>query len=200
MLFVLSAPSGTGKSTISKKLLSCNKGLHYCVSYTTRVPRKGEVRGKDYHFVSKEEFERMIKEERLVEWTYIYGNYYGTGKKELEEALLKGDVLLDLDVNGALKIKEKYDAVLIFLLPPTPSELQRRLKRRSTEDASVINERFSAAKEQIMHAEAFDYCVVNESLKKTVKTILSIIEAESQRTARQQKILNAFCNELSAIG
>lgn len=201
MLFVISAPSGTGKTTICKHLVQRHKKLRYCVSYTTRSPRRGERDGKNYYFIKEEEFEELIKEGMFVEWTHIYGNYYGTGRRELSRLLREGeDVLLDLDVNGALKIKEEYDAVLIFLLPPTPAELYKRLKSRRTEDTSIIAKRLAGAKEQMKLAEKFDYCVVNECLRKTVETILSIMLAEKNKIGRQGERLKAFRNGLSAIG
>jgi len=176
-LFVLSAPSGTGKTTVAQKLLSEISDLKRIVTYTTRSPRPYEQNGVDYVFVSKEEFEKKIKEGFFLEYANVYGNYYGTPKKEIEETinLEKKDALLVIDVQGAFKVKEVFpEAVTIFLLPPSFEELKRRIEGRGYIDSNV-SKRLETAKGEVPCARFFDYIVINDYLNEAVEKVKSII-------------------------
>ncbi|SHK51663.1 guanylate kinase [Thermocrinis minervae] len=175
-LYVLSAPSGAGKTTIAKKLLESVKRLDRAITATTRERRAGEKHGVDYYFMSKEEFEKHIKEGNFLEYAIVYGNYYGTPIWEVERILKEGkDCLLVIDVQGARSVKEKFkDSVLIFVLPPSLEELERRIKSRSHRDKN-IEERLKSVEEEIACSRFFDYLVVNEFLDETVDTIRNII-------------------------
>jgi len=189
LIVVISAPSGAGKTTICKRLLQTSFSFTYSVSFTTRPPRKNEIEGVDYYFVSREEFERLIKEGGFVEWAEVHGELYGTSKKLLEETIkAKKNVLLEVDVRGGTKIKENYpEAVLIFLLPPSWEELERRLKGRGTEEEKKIQKRIERAKEEVKYASRYDYLVINDDVNRAVEDILSIVKAEALRVKRFSK-------------
>lgn len=182
-LIILSGPSGSGKGTVRKVLDQYLPGLHYSVSATTRAPRPGEIDGKDYYFVSREEFEDMIKSDRLLEWARVYTYYYGTPRDPVMEAIRDGlDVILEIDVQGALKVKEKLpEAILIFLLPPTPEELQRRLYGRQTDSEEEIKIRLKWAKKEVQSLHKYNYLVINDDVEAAATEIISIIQAESCR-------------------
>jgi guanylate kinase len=186
LLLVISAPSGTGKTTLCNMLLKEFPNLEFSVSYTTRKPRKGEVNGKDYWFVDRETFEKMIKEGDFLEWAEVYGHLYGTSKSQVVRALNEGrDVLLDIDTQGALNVKKNFpEAVLIFILPPSLKELRRRLESRGTDDEETIERRLKVAKEEIKRALFYDYVVVNDVLEVAFENLKSIIRAEKCRTER----------------
>ena len=186
LLVVVSAPSGTGKTTLCHMLLKEFENMEFSVSYTTRPPRKGEVNGKDYFFVSKEEFERMVEEGDFLEWANVYGNLYGTSKSQVLRALNEGkDILLDIDVQGALQVKKNLpEAVLIFIMPPSFDELERRLRHRGTDSEEVIKRRLETAKEEIKKAVYYDYIVVNDVLEVAFDKLKSIVTAEKCRTDR----------------
>ncbi len=186
LLVVVSAPSGTGKTTLCHMLLKEFENMEFSVSYTTRPPRKGEVNGKDYFFVSKEEFERMVEEGDFLEWANVYGNLYGTSKSQVLRALNEGkDILLDIDVQGALQVKKNLpEAVLIFIMPPSFDELERRLRNRGTDSEDVIKRRLETAKEEIKKAVYYDYIVVNDVLEVAFDKLKSIVTAEKCRTDR----------------
>jgi guanylate kinase len=187
MIVVISAPSGAGKTTICRRLLERFPEMSFSVSYTTRKPREGEVEKGEYIFVSKEEFERMIEKDEFVEWVKIFGDYYGTPKSEL-----KGDILLDIDVEGAKIIKRLYpDAITIFLLPPSISELENRLRRRKTESEEKLAKRLKRAEREMAEAKSYDHCIVNEDIDTTVFEIMNIIrehqKAELRMAERREK-------------
>ncbi len=186
ILIVLSAPSGTGKSTITKLLLSEFKNLEFSISFTTRRPRKNEVNGKDYFFVSVEKFKEMIEKGDFLEWANVYGNLYGTSKSQVLSVLERGrDVLLDIDTQGAINVKKNLpEAVLIFLLPPSLEELKKRLEKRGTETEEEIENRLSVARREITKATEYDYIVVNDDLTVAYEKIKAIILAEKSRTFR----------------
>ena len=186
LLIVISAPSGTGKTTLTRMLLEEFPHMEFSVSFTTRPPRPGEVNGKDYWFVSKEEFLKRIEEGDFLEWAEVYGNLYGTSKSQVLKALNEGkDVLLDIDPQGALQVKENFpDAVLIFILPPSLKELERRLRKRGTDSEEVIEKRLKIAREEIRRAPLYDYIVVNDSLEVAYGRLKSIITAEKFRSSR----------------
>lgn len=178
---VISSPSGGGKSTIIKRLLEKDKNLTYSVSATTRPPRDGERDGESYWFLTREEFIEKRDHGDLLEWEEVYGDFYGTPKKFTEAAVTAGlDVLFDLDVKGALKLKQSYpDALLIFLMPPSLEVLERRLQQRGTEDTSQLQRRLTEAKIECEQASKFDYVVVNDNLEETVSKIEQIIRSST---------------------
>ncbi len=186
LLLVISGPSGTGKGTVLNLLRQLNTGVRYSISATTRQPREGEVDGQNYFFKTVEEFEQMIKEEELVEWVQYCGNYYGTPKKCIEETLDRGfDVILEIEVEGALNIKNKYpESVLIFILPPTFEELRRRIESRGTEEPGIISQRLEKAKKEFQFINSYDYAIVNNSLQDAVEDINSILRAEKLKFSR----------------
>ncbi|MCD6574842.1 guanylate kinase [Candidatus Aerophobetes bacterium] len=186
LILVLSAPAGAGKTTLCKRLLQTSPTFISSVSFTTRSPRKQEIEGVDYYFVSREDFEKLIKKNAFVEWAEVHGHLYGTSKKFLEENIKAGkDVILEVDVKGGTKIKEKYpQAILIFILPPSWQELEKRLHKRATEDEKSIKERLSTAKQEIKYLPYYDYFLVNDDINATTKRLLLIIEAERYKINR----------------
>ena len=184
-LFILSGPSGAGKGTICKELLAqtSRDDVQLSVSMTTRNPRNGETEGVSYYFVSKEEFLRKIEAGGLLEHAEVYGNYYGTPKQPVIEKLAAGiDVILEIDMQGALKVKENYpDGVFIFILPPSMSELRKRLTGRGTETAEAIEMRLGETLKELSYIDKYDYCVVNGKLEEAVNRVKSILIAEHSR-------------------
>ena len=187
LLIVLSGPSGVGKGTVRKALFN-KKGhnLVYSISMTTRKPRKGEVDGEDYYYVSKAEFEKRIANDQFLEWTEFVGNYYGTPREKIETQLQEGhEVVLEIEVNGALQVRDKMpEAVIIFLVPPGKQALFDRLKLRGTENYAIIEERIAKAKEEFLLAYKYDYIVVNDDYDNAADRILAIIRAEHAKTER----------------
>ncbi len=177
-LFVISGPSGTGKGTICKELVKDDK-ISLSVSMTTRSPREGEVHGVSYFFASKDEFLQKIDAGGFLEYAEVFGNYYGTPKMEVLEMLDEGiDVLLEIDVQGALQIKEVYpEAVLVFILPPSMEELRSRLSGRGTETQDVIERRLGKAAHEISFAVQYDYAVINDQLDEAVENVRTVIKA-----------------------
>ena len=186
-LIVLSGPSGVGKSTVISELLGSRRDIHFSVSFTTRPPRTGEADGVNYNFVSRQEFERMIAEGELLEYTEYVGNYYGTSLKVIREKLEQGvDVLLDIEVQGAAKVKKLCpEAVLIFLIPPSLEELSRRLHRRNTDPEDIIESRLEQARQECRESIYYDYLVVNDTVMGAAGEIMSILEAERCRTRKR---------------
>jgi guanylate kinase len=182
-LFVLSAPSGAGKTSIAKAILNIFPAMKFSVSATTRRQRPGETDGTDYFFLTKEAFERKVKAGELVEWEEVFLNYYGTLKSEVDRALSNGDqMLFDVDVKGALSIKAAYDehAVLIFIRPPDLEELHRRLAARKTEDAETIARRLARASMELQEGQRFDHVVVNDTLERAIGEVASIIRTHTK--------------------
>ncbi len=186
-LIVLSGPSGVGKSTVIAELLSSRRDIHFSVSFTTREPRVGEENGVNYNFVSREEFERMIRDGELLEYAEYVGNYYGTSLKVIEDYLQKGvDVLLDIEVQGAAKVREKCpEAVLIFIIPPSLEELSRRLRNRNTDSVDVIAQRLEKSRAECRESVKYDYLVVNDNVMSAAQEILAILEAERCRVKKR---------------
>lgn len=196
-LIILSGPSGTGKGTVCKKLFAQNSNITYSVSATTRLPRPGEENGREYYFVSKDEFENMIAQNQLLEWANVYGNYYGTPLNKINELRAQGiDVLLEIDTQGALNVMEKAaDGIFIFLLPPSLAELEKRIRGRGTETAEVIKKRLDAAIDEIALGQHYNYLVVNNNIDTAVEQITAIISAEKCRTSRNIDIINKIKTE-----
>ncbi|MEW6102215.1 MAG: guanylate kinase [bacterium] len=175
MIIVISAPSGTGKTTICRGLLEEFPDLRFSVSYTTRKPREEEIEKWEYRFIDINRFKRMIEDDEFVEWVKIFGDYYGTSRHTLDEAK-DYDLLLDIDVVGGKNIKSLYpDALLIFLLPPSMSELERRLRTRRTDSQEKIKERLCKAEYEMEEGKHYDHIIVNETPKKTISLIKEII-------------------------
>ena len=184
---VLSGPSGSGKGTLVKELIK-NEQFLLSISATTRKPRQGEEEGVHYFFREREEFETMIANNELLEYAEFCGNYYGTPKAFIEESVKNGkDVILEIEVEGAMQVKEIYpDAVFIFIVPPSLTELENRLVGRNTETREVIERRLARAKEEMMLAKKYTYIVVNDIAERAAEDLEAILVAEKLRTARQQ--------------
>jgi guanylate kinase len=203
-LFIISAPSGSGKSTLTNELRRIVPNLDFSISYTTRPPRGSEQSGREYFFVSRDEFERMIRDDEFLEWAEVFGHYYGTAKSFLREAKAHGhDLLLDIDVQGAAQVKRKVpDAVSIFVLPPSREELERRLRRRAEADDNlrreligtnarpfnteeIIQRRLQTASQEIENFGQYDYILVNDRLEESIDILKSILEAERLKRSQQ---------------
>ncbi|QXM05857.1 guanylate kinase [Crassaminicella indica] len=180
LLLVISGPSGTGKGTVCKELLKREKDIKISISATTRKPRDGEVNGINYYFVDQDIFESQISKGEFFEYAKVYDHYYGTPKKYVMDEIDKGnDVLLEIDIQGALQIKEKYPkGVFIFILPPSMKELKKRIVGRGTESEEAISKRFGSALGEIDYVREYDYFVINDEVEEAVEKIRSIIRAE----------------------
>ncbi len=189
LLFVISGPSGVGKGTLREKVFNIFPDLKYSVSVNTRPPRKGEIEGKDYYFVTVDEFKKRIKENKFVEWAIVHGDYKGTPTIFLMKELQKGrDVLLELDVQGAMQVKEKFpDGIFIFIAPPTWKDLEDRLRKRNTEGEKALEKRLKDARIEIKYKKNYNYLVVNDNIKSALKKIESIIVAERCKIANYKK-------------
>ena len=191
VLLVISAPSGAGKGTIIKRLMDDDRSLKLSVSATTRAPRPGEIDGEDYFFLSREEFDDLVKNGEMLEHAEYVGNCYGTPKGPVESWLEDGqDVILEIDVQGGQQVKKIMpECVSIFILPPSMKELENRLRGRSTEMDAVVDARLQAAREEVRHAEEYDYVVINDTVDKAVEDIKTIIAAEKHRFIRVSSIV-----------
>ena len=193
LLIVISGPSGCGKGTICKELRARHPEIKVSVSTTTREIRAGEVEGRDYRYISKDEFERQVQEGEFLEYARIYsGNYYGTPKKYVKETLMAGDdLILEIDIQGALQVKEKFEeGVFIFLVPPSMEELHRRLVQRGRETPELIMERFKSAYEEMNFINRYNYVVTNDKVDEAIKKIEAIIAAEKCRVVRNEALLH----------
>lgn len=196
---VLCAPSGTGKTTVARALVDGWDDLIFSVSATTRPAREGERPGEDYHFLSRERFERMVEKGELLEWATVHGeDLYGTPKANLDEAERQGkDLVLDIDVQGARQLrKARPDSVMVFLLPPTARVMLERLRERGSEDEEAVRRRLRTARSELGAIDEFDYVVVNDRLSDTVAAVRSIIEAERRRRTRQMSRIRALREEI----
>lgn len=201
-LFILSAPSGSGKTTIIRKLLKKIKNLHFSISCTTREKRKGERKGKDYYFINKNKFEKMVEREEFIEWAKVHNFYYGTKKSEVFSWIEKGkDVLLDIDTQGSFKIKKKYpESIHIFLLPPSFKELEKRLRGRGDLDESQIKERLKNAKAEIKKLKNYDYVIINDKIENALNGLILIIESSKFKVENQkEKIDNIILSFLREV-
>lgn len=194
LLIVLSGPSGAGKSTVVKKLMQQRGNIHFSVSYTTRAPRNEDVDGVTYNFVDRTEFERMIQVNEFLEYAEYSGNYYGTSLKVIEEKQAAGiDVLLDIEVQGAANVRAKCpDAILVFTIPPTYVELERRLRGRKTDDEEMIRKRLNRALEEIREIPKYDYLVVNDQVDNAVAELDAIMSAAECRVSARQEMIDSF--------
>jgi len=188
IIFILSAPSGAGKTTVCKLLKQKLPNLKFSISHTSREPRAGEVEGTDYHFITQEEFEKKIKDGEFLEWAKVFKNYYGTASESVDHHLIKGeDVLIELDVQGAQSLRNiNYKAVFIFMMPPSLKELEARLNKRGTEPADKIQDRMKVSKKEIQQSMLYDYILTNIEKEETTNNLQSIITAEQLRKERHQ--------------
>lgn len=186
ILFIISAPSGAGKTTLCKEVIDIFPQLRHSVSYTTRPSRPGEVHGRDYFFIAETEFRRMVAAGEFAEWAEVHGNLYGTAIKTLEEHRRKGiDIILDIDCQGARQLKERYHGgVFIFILPPSFHELRRRLDCRNSDSVDVIERRIRCAAVEIRESRWYDYIIVNDIFSKAVEELKAVLIAEQCRTFR----------------
>ena len=194
ILFVLSAPSGAGKTSLCRELIDSLPDLSQSTSFTTRQKRDGEQDGVDYHFINPEAFQNKIKQQQLVEWAEVHGNLYGTSLETLQDAAGKGiDLLLDIDCQGAAQLKNNYhQGVFIFILPPDFVELEKRLRDRGTDSENVIQRRLKNAEQEISQAHWYDYLVVNDDIKSARDRIIAIVTAERCRSFRTAHLLDKF--------
>ena len=190
-LFIVSGPSGCGKGTVLAEILK-QDNVYYSVSATTRAPRLGEINGVNYHFLSKDEFERLIENGGMLEYANYCGNYYGTPKKPVEDMLTEGkNVILEIEVQGALKVMEKCpEAVSVFILPPSLKELRRRLHKRGTETEEVIEKRIGEAAGEIRKAVNYDYVMINGELEIAVSDLLSIINSQKLKKENSEYLID----------
>jgi len=200
LLLVISAPSGCGKSVVLQQVLQSSAGLVYSVSVTSRAPRGAEVDGRDYHFVTRERFEQLIRENAFYEWAEVHGNLYGTRVDTIEAALAGGlDVALDIDVQGGLAVKRRSpDAVLVFLLPPSREVLEQRLRGRASDTEEQIRLRLDNAMREMEFWPQYDFVLINDRLEETVAAARQILEAERRRASRQRLMGNAECGMRNA--
>jgi len=197
-LFIISAPSGAGKSTLINALLKQHADMQLSVSHTTRSPRPGESNGVQYHFTDVPAFKQLIEQEQFIEWAEVFGNYYGTSKAALADKLAQGiDVFLDIDWQGARQIKQQLPFVTsIFILPPSVEALEQRLNQRGQDSAEVIAGRMAKARDEISHADEYDYWVVNDDLELALQQFSGIIQTQrlkqQKQAIRQQKLISGL--------
>jgi len=189
LVIIVSAASGSGKTTIIKHLLEKMPGVKRSISYTTRPPREGEKQQEDYIFLSREEFEKKIEKGELLEWEENFGHYYGTSKAQLDEAIeKKEDLILSIDVKGARKVREKIpESISIFVMPPSVEELRSRLEGRNTDQETDVSQRLKESEREIASSDEYDYVIVNEEIEKAVDELYSIIEKERQNRQKMRK-------------
>lgn len=194
IVFVVSGPSGVGKTTLCREMIRRFPNLRFSVSHTTRPPRGGDQEGRDYYFVSDETFQRMIEAGEFWEWATIYGHRYGTSRKKLQEMLDQGhDVILDIDGQGAQQLRaQKIPAVYIFILPPSMEELRRRLSQRHTEEPKKMQERLGKALAEMEEARQYDYFIINDDLRKAQEKFEAILRAEPCRRERMVGFLDSL--------
>ena len=200
LMLVLSSPSGAGKTTISRKLMEADKNLTMSVSATTRPRRPGEEDGRDYHFVDPTEFNLMVNRQELLEHAKVFGNYYGTPIAPVEKALAAGrDVIFDIDWQGAQQVAEKarQDLVMVFILPPSTEELDRRLHRRAQDPEDVVAARMAKASDEMSHYAEYDFIIINRDIEESVAQVEAIVTAERLRRQRQVG-LSDFVKHLQA--
>lgn len=193
LLLMVVAPSGVGKTSLTRRLVADHNDLHLSISATTRDPRPGEHDGRDYHFVSHDKFKVMIQDDAFLEWAEVYGNHYGSPRDPIVEALERGEsVLFDIDFQGAMKVHKQLpeDSVLIYVLPPSLAEMSRRLHARSQDSEEVIAKRLARAKDEVAAWERFDYVILNDDFDRAYSDLAHIYHAERQKRARNPWIGN----------
>ncbi len=197
LLVVISGPSGAGKGTICRSLTENAKDLELSVSATTRAPRTGEIEGKNYYFIDVEEFKRRVENGEFLEYANVYDNYYGTPKEKVIEKLQTGrTVILEIDIQGALKVKKAHpEGVFIFVVPPSIDELQKRIITRATDTIEVIGKRMKCVKDELDYATEYDYVVMNDSLEEAVSKIRSIIDVEKMKSHRNTDLIKKIGGE-----
>jgi guanylate kinase len=197
-LIVVSGPSGAGKTTVLNRVMTELDHIRFSVSHTTRLPREREKDGVEYHFVSRREFERFISEGAFLEWAEVHGEMYGTARSEYDDAAREGvDLLLDIDVQGADQVVQKFeDAVTVFVIPPSYRDLERRLRGRGPDDEASFQRRLAVAVEEMEHFRKYQYAIVNVDLEASVEALKTIVQAARLRTSRvaetAEKILSTF--------
>lgn len=202
MMVVLSSPSGAGKTTLTKKIRETDASIRTSISYTTRPRRPAEANGVDYYFVEKEEFEEMISSEKFVEYASVFGNFYGTPKKQVEQNLEQGtDLLFDIDWQGTRQLKSfsNKDIVSIFILPPSIAELGKRLRNRNQDSEEVLLSRMKKSTQEISHWDEYDYVIINQDVEESLQQIQGIITAERLKRNRNLQ-LQSFVDNLLAEG
>jgi guanylate kinase len=200
LMLVLSSPSGAGKTTLSRMLLKADKGLELSVSVTTRPKRTGEKQGRDYLFIQKPQFEKMVEKGELLEWAEVFGNYYGTPRTPVERAVAAGrDVLFDIDWQGTQQLREKVkdDVATIFVLPPSVADLEERLRTRAQDSTAVIASRMAKAADEMSHWAEYDYVIINKDIEQAFAEVRAILAAERLKRERQ-KGLTDFVRDLQA--
>jgi guanylate kinase len=200
LMLVLSSPSGAGKTTLSRKLLEADPGVELSVSVTTRKQRPGEIDGRDYHFIDAPRFEAMVKQGELLEWARVFGHHYGTPRSPVDAALANGhDVLFDIDWQGTQQLRDKAapDLVSIFVLPPSMSDLEQRLRRRAQDPDDVIRARMATAAGEMSHWAEYNYIVINTDIDRTFNEVQTILAAERLKRERQTG-LSDFVRRLQA--
>ena len=198
ILIVFSGPSGCGKDTVLKKLLERNSDMRASISMTTRAPRGREVDGTDYYFVTREYFEKKVSENKMLEYAEYAGNYYGTPKAPVDEMLNAGiSVVLEIEVQGAAKIRKLYpDVVSVFLMPPSLSALESRLRNRGTDDEETISHRLFIAEQEIRRAGEFEYAVINDDLEDAVNAFDMIVRSEKMKISRNKNLISEVINNV----
>lgn len=199
LLLILSSPSGAGKSTLSRMLMAWDPTMRFSISATTRKPRPGEQDGREYYFRSREEFQRMVDEGQMLEHAEVFGNFYGSPRGPVEEAMKNGrDTLFDIDWQGGQQIKQamRGDVTSVFILPPSIAELERRLRSRAQDSDAEISKRMAKSRDEISHWAEYDYVLVNDDLRKTFDQLTEILQVERMRRDRQPQ-LSAFVRSLN---
>ena len=188
-LFIVSAPSGAGKTTLCKNIIAMVPDIRFSISYTTRQPREGETNGTDYTFISTEVFKRMADRGEFIEWAEVHGELYGTSRKMIDSFCAEGyDLILDIDTQGATQLRGKIEGTFIFILPPSLKELKKRLKERMTDPDEVIRKRLTRATTEIKTYTDYDYVIINDSLDRALREFESIILAERARTRNINRV------------
>ncbi len=188
-LFVVAAPSGAGKSSLVNALMEVDAGLSHSVSHTTRAPRGQEMHGREYYFVSNAQFDQMVLQGAFLEWANVHGNRYGTSKQAIEERIAQGsDIILEIDYQGAIQVKQIFqNAILVFILPPSWSELKSRLQRRGEDSPDVIDMRVQNAAKEVAHVKEFDFVIINERFELALFDLKSIVHAQRLKYSAQRR-------------
>lgn len=201
LLLIVSSPSGAGKTTLTSRLMQQIPNLHFSVSHTTRKPRASEQDGREYHFVSRETFEKLIELDEFLEWAEVHGNLYGTSRAEVTRQSSARGIIFDIDHQGARQITSADpNAVTVFILPPSMALLEQRLRGRASEDEATVMKRFAVAREEIAHYGMFDYVLVNENLDEATAQLVSIFRAEECRRTRTARFAERLLGESRRFG